>query len=64
MVQSDASFLPLDFMEAAVVFTFNPGRARNKILIEDMCRKTAYTGNGQTKIYGEAPGHFICASLK
>ncbi len=33
-----------------------------KMLIEDMCRKTAYTEDQQTKILNKAVATFICAS--
>ena len=55
---------PLQSNKAAVTRSISLRYNEQKILIEDMCRKTPYTGNGQTKIYGEAPDHFICASLK
>jgi hypothetical protein len=29
-----------------------------------MCRKTPYTGNGQTRIYGEAIDHLICGKFE
>jgi hypothetical protein len=35
-----------------------------KILIEDICRKTPYTGSGQTKIFHEGIAGFICAIKK
>jgi hypothetical protein len=35
-----------------------------KMLIEHMCRKTPYTGDGQSKIFTEASCAFICAIIK
>jgi len=42
---------PVNNSGAAVVF---------EIFIEDMCRKTSYTGNGQTKISDAHVSAFIC----
>lgn len=35
-----------------------------KILIEDKCRKTPYTGDGQTKIFVMVTCAFICVKFK
>ena len=35
-----------------------------KLLIDDMCRKTAYTGSGQRKIFGQGRHPFICGIFK
>ncbi len=49
---------------AALFVGLPAGRNDCKMLIEEMCRKTSYTGNGQTKISREGAGHFICGKFK